>query len=119
MNRGEIWIANLNPNKGTEPEKTRPVIIIQSDILNRVNHPSTLVIPLTSTLDPKPRTTTRLRITNRGRLTSDSDALVDQVVAISNHRFKEGPIAVLTTQELLDIKEILDPILGYYDQWTK
>jgi mRNA interferase MazF len=29
-NRGEVWLADLNPSRGTEPGKTRPVLIVQS-----------------------------------------------------------------------------------------
>lgn len=31
MRRGEIWTANLNPNKGGEIGKVRPVMILQDD----------------------------------------------------------------------------------------
>ena len=44
-NRGEIWLANLNAGKGTEPGKVRPVLIIQCQDLLDVDHPSTLIIP--------------------------------------------------------------------------
>lgn len=118
MKRGEIWVANLNPNKGSEPGKTRPVIVYQSDVLNEVNHPSTIIIPLTSQIDDNPRTTSRLRVTKRDLLENDSDALIDQIGAISTSRFKEGPIGSLTGEELTAIRQILDPILGYFDEWT-
>ncbi|MFN2423284.1 MAG: type II toxin-antitoxin system PemK/MazF family toxin, partial [Cryomorphaceae bacterium] len=36
----EIWLANLDPRMGTEAGKTRPVVVVQTDLLNRV-HPST------------------------------------------------------------------------------
>ena len=28
--RGEVWLANLNPRRGTEPGKTRPVLVVQA-----------------------------------------------------------------------------------------
>jgi mRNA interferase MazF len=31
----ELWIADLNPKFGTEAGKTRPVVILQTDLLNR------------------------------------------------------------------------------------
>ena len=49
--RGEIWIADLNPRRGTEPRKPRPVLIVQAQALLDVGHPSTLVTPLTTRLD--------------------------------------------------------------------
>jgi len=31
IRRGEIWVANLNPNKGGEIGKVRPVVVLQED----------------------------------------------------------------------------------------
>ncbi len=44
----EIWIADLNPQMGTEAGKTRPVIILQTNLLNQIDHPSTIVCPITT-----------------------------------------------------------------------
>jgi len=30
FNRGEVWLADLDPKRGTEPGKTRPVLIVQA-----------------------------------------------------------------------------------------
>ena len=38
----DIWLADLNPRLGTEPEKTRPVVLVQTDLLNEF-HPSTVI----------------------------------------------------------------------------
>ena len=48
--RGEIWLADLNPRRGTDPGKTRPVLIVQAQALLDAEHPSTLVVPLTTRL---------------------------------------------------------------------
>ncbi len=48
----EIWIANLDPMRGTETVKTRPVLVVQSDLLNKV-HPSTIICPITTNIKPK------------------------------------------------------------------
>jgi mRNA interferase MazF len=49
-NRGEVWLAHLEPKQGTAPGKTRPVLIVQAQALLDVHHPSTLIVPLTTTL---------------------------------------------------------------------
>ncbi len=49
-NRGEVWLANLDPTHGTEPGKTRPVLVVQAQALLDANHPSALIIPLTTSL---------------------------------------------------------------------
>ena len=48
----EVWIADLNPTIGTESGKVRPVIIVQTDLLNEI-HPSTIVCPITTNVQPK------------------------------------------------------------------
>ncbi len=47
MKTFDIWLANLNPNKGKESGKVRPVIIVQSPLLNDF-HPTVVICPLTS-----------------------------------------------------------------------
>jgi mRNA interferase MazF len=64
LKQGEVWLANLNPGKGSEPGKTRPVLIVQGQALLDAEHPSTLIIPLTTNLleDAEPL---RIRIAAR------------------------------------------------------
>ncbi len=97
--RGEIWLADLNPRRGTEPGKTRPVLVVQAQALLDAEHPSTLVVPLTTRLveDAEPL---RIRIRASGGLKKESDALIDQVRAIDNRRLVQGPLARLKSQQL-------------------
>lgn len=110
--RGDIWTANLNPGRGSEPGKTRPVVIFQSQTLLDINHPSTVIMPLTTKLidnaDPL-----RLRVRARDRLRADSDVLVDQVRAIDNLRLVDGPIASLTKEEMTRLQEYALEVLGW------
>ena len=109
--RGEIWLADLNPRQGTEPGKTRPVLIVQAQPLLDAEHPSTLIVPLTTNLvdDAAPL---RVRVSPIGRLKHRSDLLVDQLRAIDNRRLIAGPLARLspTLVTLVDraIRDVLD-----------
>jgi mRNA interferase MazF len=47
--RGEIWLADLEPTRGSEQAGTRPVIIFQNDMISRFST-TVLTIPLTSNL---------------------------------------------------------------------
>jgi len=47
--RGEIYLTALDPTVGREIQKTRPALIIQNDISNRLSH-MTIVAPITSTV---------------------------------------------------------------------
>lgn len=79
----DIWLADLNPSRGTEPGKTRPVVIIQTDLLNDT-HLSTLICPVTTNVQPD---INLLRVhLKKGQLDKLSDVLVDQIRAIDNKR---------------------------------
>ena len=88
---GEVWLANLNPGKGHEPSKVRPVLIVQGQALLDAKHPSILIIPLTTQLTENAEPL-RLRVVAQGRLESDSDLLIDQLRAIDNRRLIGGPL---------------------------
>ena len=100
--RGEIWLADLNPPHGAEPGKTSPVLIIQSQALLNAEHPSTLVIPLTTKLveDAEPL---RIRVAAAGRLPKSSDLLMDQMRAIDNGRLVKGPLLRLSNVQMKQI----------------
>lgn len=110
--RGEIWLADLNPRRGTEAGKTRPVLIVQAQALLDAGHPSTLILPLTTRLveDAEPL---RIRIPAADSLKKDSDALVDQLRAIDNGRLVQGPLTRLSPgllhlveQAMVDVLEL-------------
>ncbi len=86
MRQFDIWIADLNPRSGTEPGKIRPVLIVQTDFLNRIDHPSTLVCPITTNVALE-ATILRINLKNDiAGLVKDSDVLIDQIRAIDNKR---------------------------------
>jgi mRNA interferase MazF len=104
--RGEIWLADLNPRRGTEAGKTRPVLIVQAQALLDAGHPSTLVVPLTTQLVDGAEPL-RIRIRAAGLLKKDSDALVDQVRAIDNRRLVQGPLWRLQPEQLESVSQAL------------
>lgn len=81
----DIWIADLNPGKGTVPGKIRPVVVVQANGLNKVGHPSTIICPFTSdmTIESKLLRINIYPNTTNG-LEKDSAVLVDQIRAIDN-----------------------------------
>ena len=82
----EIWIADLNPQIGTEPGKTRPVLIVQTNLLNKIPHPSTIVCPLTTHVK-KDSEILRIHLTKgTANIQQPCDVMIDQVRAIDNKR---------------------------------
>ena len=103
----DIWLANLNPSRGTEPGKTRPVVIVQTNLLNE-EHLSTLVCPVTTNVNPEIEL---LRVhLKKGQLDKPSDILVDQIRAIDNRRLIKK-IGSLTKDQVIILKENIKVVL--------
>ena len=83
-----IYLVDLDPQIGTEPGKIRPVVVIQTDLLNNT-HPSTMICPLTTKI-VREADILRVHIPQKELgLNQGSDILVDQIRAIDNKRFKK------------------------------
>ena len=82
----DIWTADLNPHIGTEPGKIRPVLIVQTDLLNSL-HPSTIICPITTNV-VKESDILRVHIKKGiSNMQKPSDLMIDQIRAIDNKRF--------------------------------
>ncbi len=105
----EIWIADLNPTKGTEPGKIRPVIVVQSDLLNK-HHPSSIICPLTTNVQ-KESEILRVHL-KKGccGLNEACDIMVDQIRAIDNKRLIKK-LGIAPTEAISILKENLKIIL--------
>ena len=86
IQRGRLYLSDLNPRLGTEPGKTRPVLVVQTDLLNEAEHPATWVLPCTTRLAgdnllrvPLPRGLAGNR--------QECEVMIDQSRAIDNRRF--------------------------------
>jgi mRNA interferase MazF len=101
-----IWLANLNPTKETEPGKTRPVVVLQTNLLNEI-HPSTIVCPITSNVQPQIEI---LRVHLKKQLDQPSDILVDQVRAIDNKRLIQK-LGKLNQEQIRKLKQNLAIVL--------
>jgi len=100
--RGDLYAADLNPPRGTEAGKILPAVVVQTDLLNDVDHPSTLILPCTTRLTGEsllrvllPRGIAGNRI--------DCEIMVDQARTIDNRRLRKQlgtvPRPVLTELE--------------------
>ncbi|BAS68255.1 MAG: type II toxin-antitoxin system PemK/MazF family toxin [Gammaproteobacteria bacterium] len=111
--RGGIYLANLNPSRGTEIGKVRPVLIIQSNALNSIKHPTVNILPLTSSL--KNDTFLRFKVNQRDKLEYDSDVVCDYIRAIDARKFTSGMLTKLSKNEMQQIEKKLEWILGFHD----
>jgi mRNA interferase MazF len=82
----DVWTADLNPQIGTEPDKIRPVLVIQTDLLNSI-HPLTIICPITTKVVKESdilRVHMKKGVSN---IQKPSDLMIDQIRAIDNKRF--------------------------------
>lgn len=111
---GHLYVADLNPRFGSEPGKVRPVVVVQTDGLNRY-HPSTIICPLTTKIagfENPLRVALPKGLSGLGRA---SDILVDQVKAIDNRRLRKS-LGVLPDPYLSELRSKLLLILDYVEE---
>jgi len=109
----EIWLADLNPQIGTETGKVRPVLVIQTDLLNKIPHLSTLVCPLTTNLTTGANILRILVRKGTANLHQDCDIMIDQMRAIDNKRLIKK-MGSLPWQLVEQVKENILIILDIY-----
>ena len=111
IRRGEIWVANLNPGRGREVAKIRPVLIVQDDALTAAGTPMIIVLPLTTQIYPD-FSRWRVTIAPRERLLKPSQVIIDQPRALDTKRIGDGPLTRLTEEELAQVDRSLKAVLG-------
>ena len=111
INQYEIWIADLNPQIGTEAGKSRPVVIVQTNLLNNTSHPSTIVCPITTNVEDD-SDILRVHIKKgMANLHEDCDIMIDQIRAIDNKRLLKK-VGKLPSDLIEKIKENIAIIMA-------
>jgi mRNA interferase MazF len=80
----DIWIADLEPQRGTETGKVRPVLIVQTNLLK--DHPSSIICPITTNVSPESEILRVHLKKGTANLKSEYDIMIDQIRAIDNRR---------------------------------
>jgi len=112
MKQYELWLANLNPTGGTEPGKIRPVVVVQTNLLNQTNHPSTLICSITSNVSSEENILrVRLKKVESG-LDQESEVLTDQIRALDNRRLIEK-LGILSPNQIIELRDKLKAILDF------
>ncbi|MCD4718880.1 MAG: type II toxin-antitoxin system PemK/MazF family toxin [Desulfobacula sp.] len=93
----EIWIADLKPRVGTETGKIRPVLVIQTNLLNPI-HPSTIICPITTNVQKQSELLRVHLEKGTGNVKEACDIMIDQIRAIDNKRLIKR-IGIIPTQK--------------------
>jgi len=107
-NRGEIWLAQLNPTQGHEQAGKRPVLIVSTDVFNHGPAGLVFVLPLTRTNRGIP-----IHVPLRppeGGISAPSYILCDALRSISKTRLDTkawGKVSSETMERVEDILRLL------------
>lgn len=113
MRRGEIWLGNLNPNRGAEVGKTRPVLVIQADFLIAQGEPTIIVLPLTTQVR-KSKEPLHVTIPARDDLRQDCQIMPEQPRSLDRRRLTKGPLTRLRPAEMEAVEKSLLAVMGMY-----
>jgi mRNA interferase MazF len=111
IRRGEIWVANLNPNRKREIGKVRPVLVIQADELTSAGTPMVVILPMSTQVYPNFKRW-RITIPARDRLLKECQILVDQPRALDRDCFGEGPLTRLSEAEMAAVTKSFLTVIG-------
>ena len=104
LRRGDIWWIRLDPTSGSEIAKTRPCLILSSNILNERRR-TVVVVPLSSAPLPSPPILVPVRCEGR-----DVVAVTDQIRAVAKERL-ERRMGAISSEHLEDVEHGVREIL--------
>ena len=102
--RGEVWWVQLDPTRGSEIKKTRPCLVVGTNVLNERRR-TVVVVPLASA--PQAAPPLLMPVVCAGR---SAVAVVDQIRAVAKERFMRR-LGELSAEEFVAIEEALRMVL--------
>ncbi|MFN7920234.1 MAG: type II toxin-antitoxin system PemK/MazF family toxin [Bryobacteraceae bacterium] len=111
VGQGEVWWADLPSPTGSGPGFRRPVVVVQSDHLNRSRLATVVCVPLTSNLRYAEAPGNVLLSARAAGLPKDSVANPTQIVSLDKQLLTER-IAKLSRNAMASILCGIDIVLG-------
>jgi mRNA interferase MazF len=108
--RGEIWLLDWSPSRGSEQSGFRPALIIQTDAANsNTNYPNTIVLAVSTKGKPVPFHIA-LKPNRENGLTEASFVKCEQVLTVAKDRLVRK-LGVIEEGEMQQIKRALRLVL--------
>lgn len=111
LTRGGVYLARLDPVKGAEIGKLRPVVLLTDKDLLAINPPHVFICPLSSRSD-KAYEALHIKLSARDNLHVESYALAEHCRSISIRRLKSERLAQLDPEEVTKILHKLQRLIG-------
>ncbi len=109
--RGGVYLARLDPVKGAEVGKRRPVVLLTDQYLLDIKPPHIFICPLSSQSDPAYQSL-HVKLPARDNLRVESYALAEHCRSISIRRIQPERLAQLDTDEIMQIIHRLQHLIG-------
>jgi mRNA interferase MazF len=109
VKRGEVWLADLSPTRGTEQAGVRPVVVVQTDRANP-HSPHTIIAPFTTRIHRNLLPSHVLVPAGEGGLTQDSVALAEQIRVVDQGRLIKH-LGLLSPARMHEVADALRAIL--------
>ena len=109
--RGGVYLARLDPVKGEEVGKRRPVVMLTDQYLLDIKPPHIFICPLSSQSDPAYQSL-HVKLSARDNLRVESYALAEHCRSISIRRIQPERLAQLDTDEIMQIIYRLQHLIG-------
>ena len=106
--RGEVWVVNFNPGRGSEQKGVRPALVLQNDVGN-VYAPTTIVAAITTTRKKYPVTV--LLGTGEGGLREPSMVNLAHLLTIDKTRLQKR-VGSLSTDRMSEVDVAICVSLG-------
>ena len=111
IKRGDIFLTDLEPVKGSEQGKIRPCLVVQNDVANQFS-PNTIIVPLTSHVPDKYYPTVVVVKPNESGLSKESAILCSQIRIISTNDRVIKPLSKLSPTKMKEVDEALKTSLA-------
>lgn len=113
VKRGEIWLTDLNPIKGSEQMGTRPCLIVSNDVTNEFAA-TVCVLPLTSNLAGSQFPINVILHSEESGLKVDSLVLGGQIRTVAKERLLRK-LSEMQAAKMPDIETALKTYLDIHD----
>jgi len=110
IQRGDVFLVNLDPVVGSEIGKTRPAIVLQNELANQTSSTVTVVPISSNTKRVFPFQV--LLAAGEGGLERESKALCEQIRTLSRRRLLQQ-LGSLPAERLEEIRTALDRHLWF------
>jgi mRNA interferase MazF len=111
VERGQIWWADLDGPRGSEPGLRRPLLVVQDDAFNRSRLNTVIAVVLTSNLRLVDAPGNVLIPAKAAGLPKESVANVSQIITIDRD-FLNEPAGKLPRQLMKTVEDGLRTVLG-------